>query len=328
LLWVDLGKARERAGDSDGAERALRQAIALAPYYATPKWALGNTLIRTGLVDEGFGELREASAAYAGLAGPTAAAAVQMFGDDMEAIRRIAGADRQITSELIDLLVRDKRSSAAFDLWSTLAKDQRTSLKTESIKGLASQLAGEKQFGRAFDVYRNELPGGDIQPQVVNGDFEGDIKAQSASVFEWQLGPGDQPQIALTDGQHHGGARALWLIFNSTEAKDFRSVSQTVAVKGGVSYTLSVYYRSELKTSAALKWEVVDAVSGQRLAITDAIAPVSDWARLTANFATSPSSEGVVIRLVRENCNSAICPVAGRLWFDDISIESSGAHQQ
>ena len=62
LFWLDLGRARERSGDTEGAERALRRALDLAPNYARVQWALGNALLRQGRVDEAFAEIQKAVA--------------------------------------------------------------------------------------------------------------------------------------------------------------------------------------------------------------------------------------------------------------------------
>jgi Flp pilus assembly protein TadD len=60
--WLDLGRARERSGDTEGAETALRRALELAPNYSRVRWALGNALLRQGRLDEAFPEIRKAVA--------------------------------------------------------------------------------------------------------------------------------------------------------------------------------------------------------------------------------------------------------------------------
>lgn len=63
VLWVELGRARDLSGDQDGALSASRKAVQLAPYYAQPRWQLGNLLSRAGGThDEAFMELRRAAA--------------------------------------------------------------------------------------------------------------------------------------------------------------------------------------------------------------------------------------------------------------------------
>ena len=53
-FWMALGTASEQAGDPAKAERALKQAVALAPAYAYPHWYLGNLFLRDGRYDEAF----------------------------------------------------------------------------------------------------------------------------------------------------------------------------------------------------------------------------------------------------------------------------------
>ena len=60
-LWMEFGSALEQEGDFDKAEKALREAVKLAPSYSYPRWFLGNLLVRTDRYDEGFDELRFAA---------------------------------------------------------------------------------------------------------------------------------------------------------------------------------------------------------------------------------------------------------------------------
>src|SRR5688500_14359687 len=60
-FWMSLGQALEQAGDAEKAEKALREAVRLAPAYAYPRWYLGNLLVRSDRYDEAFKELRQAS---------------------------------------------------------------------------------------------------------------------------------------------------------------------------------------------------------------------------------------------------------------------------
>ncbi len=79
LYWFELGRARERSGDAEGAESALRRALALAPNYARVQWGLGNALLRQGRTDEAFGEIRKAVAGDGAYAGPAATSAWQFY---------------------------------------------------------------------------------------------------------------------------------------------------------------------------------------------------------------------------------------------------------
>ncbi len=48
---MEFGAALEQAGDFEKAEKALREAVKLAPSYAYPRWYLGNLLVRTDRYD-------------------------------------------------------------------------------------------------------------------------------------------------------------------------------------------------------------------------------------------------------------------------------------
>src|SRR3712207_6034829 len=61
VLWLQLGRAREEAGDVEGALAALQEALRLAPFYSAPRWQYGNALYRRGRLDEGFAEMRRAA---------------------------------------------------------------------------------------------------------------------------------------------------------------------------------------------------------------------------------------------------------------------------
>ena len=147
---------------------------------------------------------------------------------------------------------------------------------------------------------------------------------QNAGVFEWQIADGTQPQIGLDNQNRRGGERSLLLIFNSTDGKTFRTVSQTVTVAPEKTYRFSAFCKAELKTSAGLKWEIADAADGKILGSTAAIAGnADDWTNLGINFTTGKTTEAVIIRLTRENCPSAICPISGKIRFDDFSLTAA-----
>jgi len=156
--------------------------------------------------------------------------------------------------------------------------------------------------------------------KIFNGGFEAEIKREKATVFDWQIADGGQPQIGFDDNQKVGGARSLVIIFNSTDGKDFRQVSQIVAVEAARKYGFSLFYKSDLKTSGTLRWEIVDDSNEKILATTNPISANADWTNLKTEFVTAADTEAVTVRLVRESCKSIICPIAGKVWFDDFSI--------
>ena len=59
--WMELGRGLDATGDTDGAEKALRRAVELAPAYSHPRWYLGNMLLREGRLNDAFEQFRPAA---------------------------------------------------------------------------------------------------------------------------------------------------------------------------------------------------------------------------------------------------------------------------
>ena len=325
LYWLDLGRARERNGDPEGAEKALRRALELAPNYARVQWALGNALLRQGRVDEAFAQIQKAvTGDPAAFANPAAVTAWQFFDHDIASIRSFGGGSIQFDSALVALLVREKQLDQALELWNELPPQERRTSLRETGNALVAALLAEKRFRSAGEV--SDALAEDAESRiekVTNGGFETAVKPTGAGPFEWTIAPGLQPQIVLTSGQKHGGNNSLLLVFNSNDGKEFRAVSQLVAVEPGTAYELEVFYQADVKTNASFKWEVVDASDGKQIAVSEAIAGRADWSPLHIKFTTSPTSDGVILRLIRDNCPQ-ICPVTGRIGFDDVSVRKAG----
>lgn len=319
-LWLELGLARERNGDPGGAEAAMRRALELAPHYSRVQWALGNTLVREERIDEGFALIRSAVAGDPAYTDPAAATAWQILDGDLARVREVLGNSPRLDAALALILAKQKRYDDAIAVWDEIETGQKSDDLKDAGKSLLAQFSDAKRYR---DVARLTADlsgsGGAALGQINNSGFEQEVKAKNAGAFEWQIAEGDQPQIAPTSGQKHSGSNSLVLLFNTQDAKDFRPISQLVAVDPGAKYQFEIYYRADLKTAAEFKWEIADAATGKAIAQTGAAAPRSEWAPLTAAFTAPADVDGVVIRLVRENC-SVVCPVSGNLWFDDARL--------
>jgi hypothetical protein len=321
--WLDLGRARDRNGDSEGAEAALRRALALAPHYSRVQWALGNNLLRQGRIDEAFAEIRQAVAGDATFAGPAASAAWQFFDGDLARIQRAVANSSRFDAALAALLARDNKFDQALEVWRRLPPEEKKSSLKDVGQTLFSKLVEAKRFRDAESVSVDVGEASARIGEVTNGGFESAVKPEGAGIFEWQIAGGLQPQIVLTNSQKHTGNNSLLLLYNSTDAKDFRAVSQTVAVEPSRSYEFEFFYRSDLKTAAAFKWEIVDIGAGTQIAVTEPVAAKAEWTRVSTRFTVPANSDGIVIRLVRDGCGQ-VCNVAGSLWFDDVAIKMAG----
>jgi hypothetical protein len=324
MYWLELGQARERAGDQEGGEAAIRRALELAPNYARVRWALGNALLRAGRTDEAFIEIRKAvSSDPTSLADAAATTAWIFLEGDMGKIRELARDLPGFESALVTLLIREKRFDEAVDIWNGLPAEQKKGPLRERGNALVASLLAEKKVRYALGVLRDVSTDGVDAAigQISNGGFESPVRPAGAGPFEWQIAPGLQPQIVLSNGERRSGNNSLLIVFNSSDAKDFRSISQLIPVEPGASYDLEVHCRADVKLAAPLKWEVVDA-DGKQLGVTAPVPANTDWSALRVAF-RSAASDGITIRLIRDACGP-VCPASGRIWFDDVSLRRVG----
>ncbi len=319
LLWLEFGKARERSGDQVGAEAALRKALELAPNYSRVQWALGNALLRGGKTEEAFAEIRKAVARDAAYTNSAAGIAWQLLGGDMAAVRQAIGDSTRLNAAIATLLASQKRFDESFEIWSSLPADEKSTTLKELGDALHKQMIEAKKFRYALAIASQagilEASGN----AIANGGFEKDIKPQSSGIFDWQIAAGSNPRIGPNRDQKHSGELSLLVSFGKG-GREFRTVSQTIAVEPGKSYELELFYRADLKTSAEFKWEIADSADGKAIAATSPLANIIEWTKTGAKFTVPESSDGVIIRLVRENCETPACLVLGNLWFDDFRL--------
>lgn len=319
ISWLELGRARERNGDAPGAETAFLRALDLAPNYADVQWAYGNLLIRQGRHAEGLAQIRVAYVAKPEYVNPAAITAMTLFDGDAAKARDALGGTPDLNAALAALELSSKRYGEAVASWDLIPADEKLSKFKAAGETLSGRLADARQFRLASHIINTIWDGdGPVTGSILNGGFESQIKLNDARLFDWQISPGAEPQIGLNDEQKHGGGYSLFMKFNTMQAADFRSFSQTVAVEPGKAYSLEGFYRANLKGTIA--WEIVDAAAGKSLAKSMAINGASDWTAFRINFTTPADVDGVIIRLIRDGCASPVCPISGKVWFDDFTL--------
>ena len=322
--WINVGRARDLNGDTDGAEEALNRALALAPNYASVQWNYGNFMIRQGRTAEGFELAAKAAASNSEFARSAVVLAMQIFSGDIGQVKAALGESDGINAALTSTLIAQERYDEAVDSWSKLGAEPATEDYKRLSQTLAERLLAAKRFRLAARVSQNMVEAGAEKPDVgkiANGGFENGIKLHGAKIFEWQIADGNEPQVGLSETQKRSGKYGLFLVFNTLDSAQFRSISQMIAVNPGSEYEFEGYYRSDLKTNTALKIEIADAATGAAIAATPPLALAGDWASLRFRFKAPVASDGVIVRLSREACQGTACRIAGRLAFDDFVLK-------
>ncbi|MBE7517401.1 MAG: hypothetical protein HS105_12470 [Chloracidobacterium sp.] len=317
LSWLALGAAKVHAGEPDKGELALARALKLAPNYADVQWAYGMALLRRG-DGAAYGFLRSAMTGNSKYAVPAVTAILQGSDGEIGSVREALGDTQQVNAAAAAYFIFAGRYDAARSAWERAASFSGD-LKPQG-EPLIGPLMNAKQYRLAYEISRSIGAVNTPPDTIFDGGFETGVKIRGAGVFEWNIGEGSEPQIALSTAQFHSGANSLMLVFNARQASEFRSVSRLAAVEPGTAYVLSAFYRADLKAASTVRFEAVDAATGAVLTRTPDLAANADWTRVEARFTTSRDGEGVIVRLVRSDCAATICPISGTLWIDDIAI--------
>lgn len=323
-LWLALGKVRDRSGDTQGAEKAFIKAAELAPNYSEVRWVWGNFLLRQGKENEAFAEISKSVEKDAKYANPAVVLAWQVYDGDLNQIAQKVGDSVAIKAQLSPFLVKQKRFDEAFSFWNSIPDEEKKTTYKKNGEDFYTQLVEAKSFRNALTVQSQIAKPEDEKfavGAIYNPDFEQNVKPSNAAIFDWKLGDGIQPQISLDATQKNAGSRSMIFLFNSSDGKDMRTVQQIVAAESGKNYKLEGFYRSDLKTIGTVKVEILDATDNKILATADTQANSKDWLPLSVDFSIPANSHGVIIRLGTVVCKTALCPISGKIWFDNFSLK-------
>lgn len=325
-LWMDLGAALEEAGEAEKAEKALRQAVKLAPSYAYPRWLLGNLLLRFDRYPEAFAELRLASEGNREFQSQLFNVAWQLNKDDFESLKSAIGNTPETHAQFSKYLVERGRFDEGLRLWNTLtAIEKRESRSTSD--SIISSLIQSKRYHQAVEIWNDVAPGVSYRAEsghIIDGGFEEGVAHGPQAVFGWQVQPTSQLQIGIDAGQGHSGNRSLRIFFQVRSHVDEIKVAQLVPVEPDSQYDFECYVKTDKLQSAATPIVfIVDAGAFTSLATSDAVADGSNnWQRVALSFKTGAKTEAITIKVDRASCGeNQICPIFGTVWYDDFNLK-------
>ena len=325
-LWMELGRAREQAGNAEGGERALRRAAELAPHYADPRWFLGNLLLRQARYDEAFAELRLAGERYPErFRAQVFNVAWQVYSGDITRVAAAVGDSAQARASLAGYLLSLGHKDEALRLWATLSAADKRAQRTTG-ETIFQNLLAANQYHAALNIYREIAPEGEPTPalgQIMNGGFEEEIAAPGRSLFGWQVTQAPQARIHIDPRVGRSGERSLRVTLNAPEAFEWRNLSQFIVVESQARYRLQYYVRAEeLKGLGTPVAYVLDAGSRGQLASSETLPEgTSEWRQVALEFTTAARTEAVMLIIARGDCPFPTCPIFGRIWYDDFNLQ-------
>jgi hypothetical protein len=285
--------------------------------------------LRAGHTDEAFAELRRAADADATLRPQVFNLAWQVYAQDIPRVVEAVGRTPLARAQLIQVLVGRVLLDDALRVWEGLSPEDR---KTHAGVGetLARALHDRKRFRLALRLLEEAGTAGDAAPEKIsNPGFESEIGAPGKQLFRWQVVPvSPGVRVALDSRGARAGGRSLLVLFSAATQVDFTNAAQLVAVEPGARYRLSFHFRTEdLKSATPPYTQVLDA-SAETPTVLAATPPVpqgtNEWQQVSLEFAAGPRTEAVVVTMTRPGCADGVCPIFGKIWYDDFDLQRTG----
>ncbi len=322
FLWVELGLARDQAGETEAAIAAFKEATRLAPYYAQPRWQLGNLLVRAGRYEVAFSELRGAIASNPELFPNAIDLAFGVYAGDVGAVEQAIQPNTPAAQfALARILAKRGKAKDALKLFRTIGQ-----LSAEQRQSLLTDLFDAKQFPAAYDVWASGFDERSIggRESVIDGGFESEIRTGVAPAFGWRI-ERDQKGVKafLSAREPHSGTRSLVLEWSGDPPAWTTAVSQIVLVAPSTKYRLSFWARAEdLVTAISPLVTIHDSANSERpLAVSfPLIQATAEWRHCSLQFETGAETQAITLAVRREFCSATPCPIFGRLWLDDFTL--------
>ena len=193
--WFELGRARERNGDAQGAEAALRKSLELAPNYSQVQWTLGNILLREGKSDEAFAQIRQAAEGDPAFANPAILSAWQIFQGDTAQIKNYVGSSVNLRAAFASVLAKEKRFDESLQIWNSLPEALKTNDFKTTGEEIYQKMTEAKKYRAALQIYSQISDSDDKKfalGKITNSGFEVET-SKTSGVFDWQIADGIEP---------------------------------------------------------------------------------------------------------------------------------------
>jgi Tfp pilus assembly protein PilF len=323
VLWLELGLARDQAEDQAGAINAFKEAIALAPDYAEPCWQLGNTLLRAGRVDEAFALMRRAAESNHSFLPQLIDLAWNIYNGDVALVEQAVEPQTSAARlALARFAARHGKPTDAARIFLTIENASE-----EDRRALLTELLAAGQFNVAYEVW-SAGPGRSASHSgsgFTDGGFELQINFDEQG-FGWQVARNPaRVRISIDKAQPHSGSSSLRLDWSGDSSPGSTIVSQIIPVEPNARYRLRFAVRTEeLVTGGLPLIAILDAGAKDStpLAQSELLPPnTSPWQERSVEFRCGKETQAVLVILRRQGCSNAPCPVFGRLWLDDFSLQ-------
>lgn len=326
--WSELGGVYDLAGKPDEAIAAVQRAIRIAPYYAQPRWQLGNLLLRKGQRQAAFAEFRQAVNSDPALVPNAVELAWGAFAGKAQAVEQVLQPETALARlELAHVFAARGAVDDAMRVFRAVAD---TSESTSAVREkLRTELFQAKHYYEAWEVWAvgrnlgaNAANRG--RGAITDGGFEKQI-SMTETGFGWRVSP-EKPTVSVVmDAQNpFAETTSLQIRWDGKSSSSVYTAWQLVLIEPNKHYRLSFAARTKELVSGGLPEVVVlSDFEGQVLAAADLPQGTNSWQNYTLEFTAPATKEVVYLVIRRKSCPVLSCPAFGTAWFDAFSIKAN-----
>jgi tetratricopeptide (TPR) repeat protein len=319
-LWLELGMIRDELGDSEAALRAFDEAVAHAPHYAHTRWQRANLRLRIGRYDEAFDELREAAKSNHSLLPALIDLAWSLSSGDAKLTEQAAGVEspesRIAFARFLARKGKGKETVEQFRLAEAYISEQ---YKRELVR----ELMAAHDYSDAFEIWKGETTNGNNRSsEIYDGGFEGTISFDEVG-FGWNVSR-EQSKIRVSQDtfDKDSGQRSIRISFDGNSSSASPIVSQTILVKPRQAYRINFAVKTkDIVTGGLPLLAIADPARNVVLSSSNLPQATGTWQKEALEFTTPPACDAIVLKLIRNECQTTPCPIFGLLWLDSFSIE-------
>ncbi len=149
---------------------------------------------------------------------------------------------------------------------------------------------------------------------VVNGGFEETVLNGG---FDWWYESNPHAALAIDTSVFFDGTRSLSVTFDGRNPGD-AGILQFIPVKANTNYEFSAECKTEdIDSASGPRFAIGDAYTNASYVLTDDFLGTNPWRAQHARFQTGPSTNLVLLKIVREPAGPLI---RGKLWIDDLKL--------
>ena len=319
--WLDLAGAYEVEGRSSEQGESVEHAVEADPTTPHVSWEAANFFLVQGDRERALRYFRVVLANDPEAVDSALQLCWRATGDANQILDQALPQRPDLYLSFLRLLISKQEVAAAENVWNHLI-----ALRQEFSTKLAFpyfRLLIAKQEVAAAQTAWQQLAGVDhsLQPYlpsgenlIVNGGFEENVLNGG---FDWWYESNPHAALAIDTSEFYAGTRSLSVTFDGLNPAD-AGILQFVVVKPNTGYEFSAQSRTEdIQSASGPRFSIVDAYTNASYVLTDDLLDTNPWHEQHARFQTGPSTNLVLLRIVRQ---PGVPLIRGKLWIDDLRL--------